>query len=168
MTTATTSTVLPCSSYLQAQSEYLHPSDDDHDYGEHMDGETDTWATNFGRSPECRSFAKAYQRGYYTFTECGISSIVSQLDDGIAASQLPAGVFRDFTNFDDSPGFCCGSCTLNVLEVRLYYFPDSSIADCHHNSLSNNTKTSSPKDIVQREQSLVKDESTAVVSGHTL
>ena len=172
LTYTTTTSVLPCSSYLTAQSQYLQPSglvDDDYYENAFLDGKPDYWGISFGQSPECKSYVRAYGRGYYTFPECGISSTVFQTDQvSVYPSQIPPGLIRRFSP-TYSKGFCCGNCSLNLPEVRLYYFPDSSITDCHYNTSFNyNSSLFSPGSIAKRIQSLVGDGSTAVVDGHTL
>ncbi len=73
LTTATTTTVLPCSSYLSAQSVHLIYENDpglpaglgqgfwsnDHDDGSDLSD----WVVSFGQSPECYSYAKAMSQG---------------------------------------------------------------------------------------------------------
>ena len=170
MTTATTTSVLPCSSYLSAQSQYLQPSNSmDHlnYYYDLSDEAADSWGINFGHSPECRSYAEAYRRGQYTFPECGISSTAFQADQtSLYPSQIPPGLMQRFS--DSSVGFCCGNCSLDLPEVRLYYFPDSSAIDCGYNQSLNSTSISSARNLPKRVQSLVGDGSIVVVSGHTL
>ena len=158
LTTATTSTVLPCSSYLSAQSAYLfgyiYPVD---------------WNTNFGQSPECRSYAKAMSQGQYTFSDCGSSNTVIQTARGVNTnypSQLPPGVVQGFDI--DYIYTCCGSCSLEIPEVRLYYFPDQTNTSCQNDQTSNITSTLSSSSLRKRVHSLVADRGTAIVSGHTL
>lgn len=82
LTITTIDIVLPCSSYLSARSASLQPSDGDHPYGaEIYAGTPDYWGISFVHSPECRSYAKAYSRGFYIFPECGINSTVFQNGD---------------------------------------------------------------------------------------
>ena len=181
MTTSTTNTVLPCSSYLSAQSQYLHVAASVapdvpwlylwHSYGQ------DYWGPAFGRSPECRSYADEFINGRYTFSSCGDQDTVIQttswvyshfLENATLPSQIPPGLLRVFT--PDDQGFCCGNCTLwDLPEVRLYYFPDSSNLGCQKNqSFNASASTSSAGNLVKRMQSLVAAGSVAIVSGHTL
>ena len=85
LTTTTITTVLPCSSYLTAQSNYIDDSAkiDATNWPFAMTwnpwvetGYVQTWAVNFGRSPECRSFAQAYSNSLYTFSGCGSSNMI--------------------------------------------------------------------------------------------
>ncbi|KAM0798331.1 hypothetical protein BDR22DRAFT_964690 [Usnea florida] len=163
LATATTITVLPCSSYLSAQSAYLqHRNDIDEDEPDapwdsnDLDPDTNEgkWAVNFGQSPECNSYAA----GQYTVSECGSRGL--DLD---YASQIPPSLYRTF--HADYLGTCCGNCSLDVSGVRLYYFPDTN-AVCN-NRTTNTTSALSARNIEKRIHSLVADGSTAIVSGHT-
>ena len=186
LTSATTTTVLPCSSYLSAQSAYL-------EYENNPDGPEpgDIWANpesgvfwmnidytpppdmmdwivGFGQSPECRSYADAMSQGQYTFSDCGSSNTVIQTAGGSDFSyplQIPPGVVRQFS--PDYQGTCCGNCSLDIPEVRLFYFPDTN-TNCQHNQTSNVTSTVPAPNLEKRIHSLVANGSTAVVSGHTL
>lgn len=184
LTTATTTTVLPCSAYLSAQFTYLWNQTGagipeqgypiiqnggsqlgDFNYG-------DPWGTNFGRSPECRSYAEAIRQGQLAFSDCGIDNTTVQTDEwdlpAIYLLQNYPGLVRYFDEGDPSDT-CCGNCSLDIPEVRLYYFPDKSIGDCHNNQTFNFTSTlpASNTRIEKRMQSLVASDSTVVVSGHT-
>lgn len=189
LSTATTSTVLPCSSYLSAQSAYLEyeneniiVSNPSVDWGSEGPGWQDSqddlmfgnqdlmdWNINFGQSPECRSYAKAMGQGQYTFSDCGSSNTIIQTIGGVKSdypSQLPPGVVRDYGY--GSAGTCCGNCSVEIPEVRLYYFPDQTTTNCKDNQTSNNTSILSSQNLKRRMHSLVADGDTAVISGHTL
>ena len=173
----TTSTTVPCSSYLTAQSNYLSAAYPYYDGVGNSDidgdGMPDEWMLNFGHSPECRSYAQEYLSGRYIISGCGdqdtVISQTSPLPGDVDAdnypTQLPLGVFQRFS--PAYSGTCCGNCSLDVSEVRLYYFPDSTTPDCGHNQ-SNSNSTMSERNLGKRVQSLVADGSTAVVGGHTL
>ncbi|KAL9066670.1 MAG: hypothetical protein Q9161_007429 [Pseudevernia consocians] len=61
---------------------------------------------------------------------------------------------------------CCGNCSLQIPQVRLFYFPDEINVDCQSNQTSNLTSvTSAP--VQKRVHSLVANGSTAVISGYT-
>ena len=170
--------MLPCSSYLSAQSahlEYLidpsYPQDalwtldfDQEDTG------AGKWVVNFGQSPECRSYAEAMSRGQYTFSECGSRNTVIQTAGGLGfdyPSQIPPSVARYFYPDDElGQGTCCGDCSLDTREVRLYYFPDQTVV-CD-NQTTNTTSTLPARSIGKRIRSLIPDGSIAIVSGHTL
>ena len=173
LTYATTTSVLPCSSYLKAQSQYLQPPDDS-GYDIIVDGTNNwpnDWLPHFGRSPECKSYAEAYSRQQFTFPGCSTSSVIhlpnqAPEEDPSYPWQIPPGVIRRFS--PEYTGYCCGNCSLNLTEVRLYYFPDSTITDCHNNTSFNHSSVLSSEILVKREHSLIGDGSIAVVSGHTL
>lgn len=188
LTTATTTTVLPCSAYLSAQFTYLwnqtgyipeqgNPNiqnggtqNGGWNYGDTgVQNFGDPWGTNFGRSPECISYAEAIQQGQLAFSDCGISNTTLQDDEwelpAIYLLQNYPGLVRWSGDTSDT---CCGNCSLNVPEVRLYYFPDDSTGDCHKNQTSNVTSTLPARNLEKRAHSLVANGSTVVVSGHTL
>ena len=151
LTTTITSTILPCSSYLSAQSTYLASGNEKlvlsnparkrganapgwlesfDDYLFHFP-DLMNWNTYFGQSPECRSYAKAVRRGRYTFSDCGSSNTVIQTDVGINLDyppQLPPGVVLQFG--DDYSDTCCGNCSLEIPEARVYYFPEKTATSC--------------------------------------
>ena len=175
LTTATATTVLPCSSYLSVQSAYLAyqndplaPPDSDElwDNGHDYDTDLGKWIVNFGQSPECKSYAEAMSKGQYTISQCGSRNTVIQSSDNFYPSQIPPSVDR--YSYPDKLGWgtCCGNCSLDIPEVRLYYFPDET-AVCD-NRTTNNTSASPARNIEKRIHSLIANGSTAVVSGHTL
>ena len=159
--TATATTVLPCSSYLSSQSTYLasenYPGDlNGYFFPEDLSDGSDlsNWDIKFGQSPECRSFAEAWSQGQYTFTGCGSGSLVveaGQYSD--FPLQVPPGVLR--YGGHGSTYMCCGNCSLDIPEVRLYYFSDKTSIDCQNNKTSNSTSS-------------LTAQSTAVVNGLTL
>ena len=176
LTTATTTTVLPCSSYLRAQKAYLEyenypgvPADDylweNHKW--YLDYPIlVNWDISFGQSPECRSYAEARAQGKYTFSGCGSSNTVVQASE-VLPSQIPPGLVR-YWDPGSTAGTCCGDCSLDVQEVRLYYFLDKMTIDCQQNQTSNFTSTLPARNLRKSGHSLVVDGSTAVISGHTL
>ena len=176
LTSVTTKTVLPCSSHLSAQSahlEYEHNPEDprpgDFWSGNYNDGsDLSEREIKFSQSPECKSYAEAMSKGQYTFSDCGSSNTVIQTNGGLNFEyplQIPPALARYF--FPDYSGSCCGNCSLDIPEVRLYYFPEKT-TDCHYNQTSNVTSTLQAGNMGKRIFSLVADESTAVISGHTL
>ena len=128
----------------------------------------DDWNINFGQSPQCASYAKAVRQGQSSIPNC----ITNQTDEGLPTEydlkDMP-GLLRDFDpgNTMDT-GTCCGDCSVDVPEVRLYYFPNNIAVDCYKNEISNSTSTPSNQQLDKRIHSLVANGSTAVVSGHTL
>ena len=185
LTTTTTNTVLPCSSYLSAQWTYLWnqtwfgiPTQENQptaNKGEGWSGERwsddddDPWGNSFGQSPQCRSYAEALDRGQSGFPDCAINNASTQTDGEIPLVDILKnypGLVRYFDPDDfDAIGTCCGNCSLDIPEVRLYYFPDWSTTDCHSNQTFNST---SAPNLEKRIHSLVTNESTVIVSGHTL
>ena len=87
LTTATTTTVLPCSSYLSTQSSYLYSFGGASASIGYNSPENITpnwpqkWQVNFGRSPECSAYAAVHylQSGIYTFSGCGSVTLSSRL-----------------------------------------------------------------------------------------
>ena len=178
MTTATTTTVVPCSSYLSAQSTHLVNRDTPDEFfawEPEYDPDLWDWILDFGESPECRSYADAMGRGLFTFSNCGSSNTVIQttalnlnhsLDfEPYYPVQIPPNVVQEFTI--DYRGTCCGNCSLDIPRVRLYYFPDKT-ADCHPNQTSKANSTLPARNLEKRVHSIVADGSIAVISGHTL
>ena len=174
LSTADTTTILPCSSYLSAQSTHLV-----NDFG--TDGplyaddwryypELNEWAIKFGQSPECRSYANAIRPGQYTLPGCGGLDTLVQTG-GLSASdystQLPPGIDRHYSPDGEVGNTCCGDCSLDIPKVRVYYFPYKT-TNCHHNQTSKVTATLSDQNLEKRIHSLVADGSIAVISGHTL
>lgn len=167
MTTATTSTVLPCSSYLSAQSTWLE-NDETGLNNDWAGPQIANWDLFFGQSPQCRSYANALSRGQYTYSHCGSSNTVIQSSSGVnfyGSLQLPP-IFRYFS--PEYTGSCCGNCSLDIPEVRLYYFPDGTTIDCHNNQTSNFTSAVLPRNVEKRVHSLIANGSTAIYEGHTL
>ena len=179
LTTTTRTTVLPCSSYLTAQSKYLASGASGQMWDMYMTwegfatGYVQTWASRFGRSPECSSFARAYSRSLYTFSDCGSSNTIFSTQEFWASTdsygyppQIPPGVLRRFDEqYWDT---CCGTCTLDFSELRLYYFPDGNSTDCQYNGTSNSSSAFTAGNLRRRMQSLIPNGSTAVVGEHTL
>lgn len=165
--TDTVTTTVPCSSYLTAQSSYLKAFNPR--YGEIFARNwPEDWQAGFGRSPECRSYAQVWQsQGEYTFSNCGTNNAIVQASEGIfLPSQIPPGVLRQirFQVFE-----CCGNCSLDVPEVRLYYFPDPLANEiCKNRSTISNNINSSTTAIEKRTLSRLDGFTTAVLSGYTL
>ena len=122
------------------------------------------WNKKFGQILECRSYAKAIRQGQHAFLDCGSNNTVVQTVEGVGynySSLLPPGVVRDDYT-------CCGNCSLEIPEVRLYYFPDQTITSCQNNQTFNITSTLSSDNLNKRVHSLVANGATAIVSGYTL
>ena len=175
LTNATTATVLPCSSYLTLQSYYLKATVGE-GYGEFPRWTSDPWYTIFGRSPQCTSLAQAYSRGQITLSNCGDRETVIKTDlwsdrhnepdpADISSLQQPPGVLREFSM--NYLGTCCGNCTVDISEGRLYYFPDSTRTDCSSNATFNSTFLSA-RNPEKGVESIITNANIAVVSGNTL
>ena len=127
-----TKTILPCSSYLSLQASFLNipnigfPDADRAFFPKE-------WLTGFGRSPQCSSYASVWsETGIYTFSACTTDVTVSQQTSDLLStfSEIPPGFLRHH----EAPGYwtCCGNCSFQVQQVRLYYFPDENAsAYCH-------------------------------------
>ena len=181
LTTAITTTVLPCSSYLSAQSAYLDLDDPTNVDDIHRASGCFPWdwQKHFGRSPECKSFAQAYSSSEYTISGCGSrNTLISSSDLAIVLNEndpfhytfcptmIPPGVVRQFSpDYLDS---CCGGCKLDAAELSLYYFPDKSSAECQHNETLNSTSTLLSASLGKRVQSIAGDGSIAIVNRQTL
>ena len=170
-TSVTTTTTVPCSLYLTAQAAYLsavepHP-------GAIFPFWPGDWGSSFGYSPQCTSYAQVWQRGgQYTVSNCGNSDTVIQASapsDGIALpTQIPPGVLRAVPGAPHEVYECCGNCSLDVPQVRLYYFPDSDAPQCQGNQTSNSTAAVFGRSIDRRAHPAPNIGSIATLSGHTL
>lgn len=162
---STTTTTLPCSSYLTAQAAHLLSAKVESG-GRITSEDAREWLTAFGRSPECRSYAQIQRnQEQYTFSVCGSSNTIIQASEQFSLpAQIPPGVFDRFRPLDYA---CCGNCTLIIPEVRLFYFPDQTAPQCEGRS-SNSSAVVSARAINKRVQPLNNTGSIAVLSGHTL
>ena len=162
----TGTTTLSCSDYLTAQSSYLarftgFP-------GQNLPYFPTSWATLFGRSPECTSYARVRQeRGSWTFSNCRGHETVdaASYQNAFLPPQIPPGVLRhhEFADWN-----CCGNCSIAINEVRLYYFPERGANEsCPSNQTGTLQARSSSGSITKRANSLL-DSSTMVLSGYTL
>lgn len=166
--TKSTSTTLPCSSYLTSQSAYLDAFNNPEQPGANFPFWPTAWQINFGRSPECSSYAHAFDRGdQLTLSGCGVNNkVIPAFQDGELPSQLPPGVLRhhEFLHYQ-----CCGNCSLDVPEVRLFYFPDPNAASyCANRTGVSASANYTTKAINERANSTPGFEVTATLSGQTL
>lgn len=120
------------------------------------------WVSGFGRSPECRSYAKGADAGTFTFSNCATSHIIAT---GVYPPEIPP-LFQNMWNLRDQ-GQCCGNCSVGIEEVRMYYFAEKDPSACATDQNSNAT-LSSPDKLKARAHSLIANDGIAVVSGHTL
>ena len=165
LASSTTTTTLPCSSYLSAQAAYLLSAR--LESGGIIIGQQPLeWLTAFGRSPECKSYAEVYQNGeQYTFSDCGSRNTIIQASEEFSLpTQIPPGVFDRFRPLTYA---CCGNCTLIVPLVRLLYFPDQAAPLCENQS-ANSSAIKTARAINKRAQSHNNTGNIAVLSGHTL
>ena len=156
----TTTTALPCSSYLTAQSSYLSGFQDPDEPGAIFPRWPLDWERGFGRSPECKSYAHAYKnKGEYTFSACPASDVpIAAQAAGYQPSQLPAAIFRQRI---DQIYECCGDCSLLVPQVRLYYFPEKNATNC----LGQNATIATSNITLDASNNVA---SIAITNGHTL
>lgn len=165
--TRTTSSTLACSAYLAAQSTYLSNFENPGQPGANFPFWPPDWTKGFGRSPECRSYAHAYQhKDQLTLSGCPNDAVVSAYQTGKLPSQLPPGVLRR-RGFDWWQ--CCGNCSLNVPQVRLFYFPDPDAASyCAGRKNASTSAGNATHPITKRAQSSVPGATTIVTMGQTL
>ena len=159
---STTTTTLPCSSYLTAQAAHLL-SGNLESGGLITLQDAREWLTAFGRSPECRSYAEVYQnQAQYTFSDCGSRNTIIQASEGLSLpTQIPPAVVDRFRPLDYA---CCGNCTLIVPEVKLFYFPDQIAPQCPHQP-SKSSAIISARAIDKRVRSLNSQEALLFSAG---
>ena len=156
---------MPCSSYLTSQSSYI--SNFNYYPQAQFPVWPEEWQRGFGRSPECTSYADVLRnQGKYTFSHCGSNDAVVQASEILyTPDQVPPGVNRRMSEFYYQ---CCGNCTLDVSEVRLYYFRDETVSsgDCQGNRTYSGFSTVIPKE--KRALTTLASDSIAILSGYTL
>lgn len=165
LASSTTTTTLPCSSYLTAQATHLLSAR--LESGGRIEVEdAREWLATFGRSPQCKSYAQIQRNEeQYTFSVCGSRNTIVQASEQFSLpAQIPPGVFDRFRPLDYA---CCGNCTLMIPKVRLLYFPDEAAPQCEER-VSNVSAIVSARAVNKRVPSLNNTESIAVLSGHTL
>ncbi|MCJ1424628.1 hypothetical protein MMC29_002516 [Sticta canariensis] len=157
---------MPCSSYLTSQSSYISNFNYFPDaIKPYWPAE---WKVEFGRSPECSSYAEVWRnQAKYTFSNCGSNDAIVTASPGIVLPhQIPPGVLRQvpFLVYE-----CCGNCTLDVSEVRLYYFRDEAGNSSH--CQANQTLVSQPTYAAtankKRARTIPASSNIAIVSGYT-
>lgn len=171
LTITTTTTTLPCSSYLTAQSSYLQAFNFYPDANKPFWPQE--WQAGFGHSPQCTSYAEVWKKaGQFTFSECGSQNAIIQASQGIQLpSQIPPGVLRSipFQYYE-----CCGNCTLDVGRVKIFYWGDegsNSTIRSHINDISSkvnsfNSTISLSASLNEKRAEGVRD--IAIIDGHTL
>lgn len=180
LTSTTIKTTIPCSVYLSAQAtsaQRQHHLRADGFYG------PTGYEISFGRSPECTSYVQHVQNDIpMSLSGCGPNSSAT-IGTHLAASQrlsgnfpkhLPFGIAKNYGR--DEAVYCCGSCYMEVDEIRVLYFPDESIRPCsqsdwnptteHHTT---NSITSNSHGFHPRAHSLLGNGSRiAVLDGYTM
>lgn len=150
---------------LTAQSSYLAGFQQPHQYLAY--NWPADWQTKFGRSPECKSYAEVWPKGKYTFSGCGTNDAVVPASGGVLyPSQIPPGLWRkhQFQTWQ-----CCGNCTLEIPEVRLFYFPDPASNEyCKSRNVTSGASNVSMTALVRRAPADAVGVVTAVTSGYTL
>ena len=125
------------------------------------------WATSFGRSPECTTFAKAaFPDEMFPasppppLSGCpnNASGLLKPFND-----YLPWGIQQTGSNGNYD---CCGQCKLCVPSVRVIYFPDLNAPTCDNQHSKNNTITPTVKSITEAPNQTLPV--TAVFSDYTL
>ncbi|MCJ1263802.1 hypothetical protein MMC22_003672 [Lobaria immixta] len=156
---------MPCSSYLTSQSSYI--SNFNYYPQAQFPVWPEEWQRGFGRSPECTSYADVLRNeGKYTFSHCGSNDAVVQASQMLyTPDQVPPGVNRRMSEFYYQ---CCGNCTLDVSEVRLYYFRDETVSsgDCQANRTYSGFSTAILRE--KRALTTLASDSIAILSGYTL
>lgn len=166
LTDKTTSTTLACSNYL----EYLSHENR---------GCPDTlYQSEFGRSPECTSFAE--QKLHYR-PAASNNSLTSSVDDNGYCDPPCLHIERGIPMFfegsrvmeeEDLDYTCCGNCKIIAEEVNLLYWPSTSISvnsRCARASITSEPNLPHSTEILkERDIALFGNISTKVVDGFTL
>ncbi|MCJ1435077.1 hypothetical protein MMC27_004447 [Xylographa pallens] len=165
---STTTTAIPCSSYLSAQSAYEEPILSSLFLGI----TSNDYMTSFGRSPQCSTLVPS---GIYnnidgpiyssvTYTQCPPNATLPSVD------YWPAGVVNRAGIFDALFG-CCGLCQILIAQVRVLYWPSGAVSNCSIGGTVSPSQVNppSPESIQERAHSLVGSGiSTTTISGYTL
>ena len=185
LTTTTMKTTVPCSVYLSAQA----TSAQRYGWGaiqgwfgyESQNG----YDMSFGRSPECTSYAHHVQNKIpISLSGCGQNALgtIYSPDNNHGLTDeflknLPGGILRYVTKgpFQEAY-YCCGSCFMEVDEIRVLYFPDESIQSCSQSYWNKTTElnitssvTSNSNGFQKRAHSLLSNGSRiAVLDDYTL
>ena len=107
-------TQVPCSSFLSrnAVSKYRYDGD---------------WWRNFGKSPECLSYASLYQSGgVYTLSGCAAnvtSPTLISAGKSSLPSQIPNPSHFIYGEYQHNP-YCCGDCDFDAVDVDVFFWPD--------------------------------------------
>ena len=159
----TKATAVPCSSYLTVQSAWVSLREE----SMVSTKQASSWASSFGRSPECTSFAKAaFPNQQFPASPPPPLSRCPNNSSGLLKpfnDYLPWGVQRYGSNgtYD-----CCGECKLCIPSVRVLYFPDPNAPTCGDSSSMNGTNATAVSSITAVPQPTLPV--TAVFDGYTL
>ena len=192
LSSTTTTTVIPCSSYLSQQASSIapdwgseYPLDiypyEMHDWPDtYLVGKVFPWLSSFGHSPQCTSFGALLAPEFFEAaptTTSGAPPIITPAPELPGCASGLSGPWQAYipprvvNSNGPSEWSCCGICTLNVPRVRVVYFPDESAAPCSagpsaiSQGFSAYGNTSEPPSLpASNGEGLV----TAVYSGHTL
>lgn len=171
-----TSTVLPCSSYLATQGQYLRAFDFDWT-GPDVHAMPYEWQKRFGRQPECRSYSDALQHdGTLTMSGCPNGpSLLDVSGQRTAPAQIPPNYIPAQRQTNQTGFQCCGACAFHLPKVHVYYFPDPKAkAYCESRGrrigFVGNPKESQilPGYVDRLNETYGAQPTTTVISGHTL
>ena len=160
----TTTTTMPCSAYLEAQSSSaisaLWCSAEYYQAGAVATMVLPDYYRSFGRSPQCTSYIAEVVGANFDLYVNNTSGVDSPNCGNYTDSRLPL-LPVGIQLLDD---LCCGPCLLAVQQIQVFYFPDDDSSNC-----SKNTSSLSPATLTQQLHTLLRNGSrTAVVNGYTL
>ena len=139
---ATTTTTVPCSCYLTAQSLTVNPT-------------ASPWHLGFGRSSQCLSLVDVLVRPSKAvdapiFSNCPNSQDSGAPDGGVGGrSTLNETMPRlphayDIMAMHDDAGTCCGYCDVQLDQVRVFFFPEPQDSTCgNRNATASQSATKS-------------------------
>lgn len=124
LTSTTSPTVVPCSSYLSAQA-YSMAGAAFLDHYRIYVGDED-YSSSFGRSPQCTSYAAAVGAKEWATTPSMTTLSYPRCDNSsgtldIPEWYLPPGVLGHHMAQEYR---CCGPCQLDIREIQIVYFPE--------------------------------------------
>lgn len=176
LTSTVTTTTVPCSYYLSAQSKSAMYQQ----WAASME-----YVRSFGHSPECTAYAEVVhaQERFINKNNSKNLDELNSIESSVYAdancerdishdfaSYTPAGVSNSNVGGGASDFFCCGECTLVVPEIRLLYFPGPTRYECAH-GFQNSTKSmlsTGSRILEKRFHSLLTNKTTLVSDGYTL
>ena len=162
LTSTTTSTTVPCSYYLSAQSSSVESAS----AASYARGPLD-YRSSFGYSPECTSYMQAYQNPDLLkplFSNCPNNASGALLP---ASSYIPPGVVNVGGHATDEFS-CCGDCSMWVDQVRVFYFPEGDQSCSRANGTTTAHADSNMMTSAAKISPVGNNGSVAIVSGYTL